>query len=119
MDYTPLITYMLVMTITPGPNNIMLATTGANFGYRACVPHIAGICVGGSVQFLLVCFGLGAVFTEFPILHTLLSWCGLVYMFYLAWQLVGAKIKDKTKTGRPINFIEACLFQFVNLQKRG
>lgn len=114
MNYTALITYQLIMTITPGPNNIMVTASGNNFGYRATLPHIFGICTGGAVQFMLVCFGLAAIFEEFPIIHKALAWVGLLYMFFLAWKIATAKIADSKKVGKPISFLQASLFQFVN-----
>ena len=42
-ELLPLMSYCLVMSATPGPNNVMLATTGASFGYRGALPVILGI----------------------------------------------------------------------------
>lgn len=114
MDYTALVTYMLVMTITPGPNNIMVTASGSHFGYRRTLPHILGICAGGGTQGLLACLGLGAVFIKFPILHTILLWAGLAYMFYLAWKLLGAKIRNTKDVHKPVSFKQSFLFQFIN-----
>ncbi len=114
MDYIALITYLFVMTGTPGPNNIMLTVSGTNFGYRKTIPHMLGICAGNSTQAALCCLGLGTVFTAYPILHHILTWVGLAYMLYLSWKLLSAKLKDSKQVTRPINFKQAFLFQYVN-----
>lgn len=114
MDYTALITYMFVMTITPGPNNIMVTASGSNFGYRATLPHMLGICAGGAIQGLFACFGLGMVFVKYPLLHSVLLWAGLAYMLYLARKLLGTKIKEGKNIGTPVTFKQATLFQFIN-----
>jgi threonine/homoserine/homoserine lactone efflux protein len=65
IDWLALGTYTLVMSITPGPNNIMLLASGANFGLRRTLPHLAGVCTGFTLQTLAVCAGLGAVMERF------------------------------------------------------
>jgi len=61
-DLLPLATYCFLMSSTPGPNNVMLTASGANFGYRGTLPHIVGVNVGGAVQTFATCAGLGALF---------------------------------------------------------
>ena len=65
----PLATYMAVMSITPGPNNVMLTASGVAFGYRRTLPHLLGVSLGHSAQIGLVCLGLGSVFVRWPWLH--------------------------------------------------
>jgi threonine/homoserine/homoserine lactone efflux protein len=69
VDPLPFATYSFVMSITPGPNNVMLTASGAAFGFRRTIPHILGISFGCAVQLLAVCAGLGAVFTHWPESH--------------------------------------------------
>ena len=59
-------TYSFVMSITPGPNNVMLTASGATFGFRKTVPHILGVCAGFSAVLFAVCAGLDALFTRWP-----------------------------------------------------
>ena len=114
MDYIALATYLFVMIVTPGPNDMMVTASGANFGYLRTVPHLLGICLGCSLQTLLACLGLGAIFVRFPLLHTILLWVGLVYMLYLAWKILGIKLKNDQSVPEPLTIIEAALFQIVN-----
>jgi threonine/homoserine/homoserine lactone efflux protein len=110
----PLVTYCALMAVTPGPNNVMLATSGANFGYRRTLPHLLGIVTGVLLLTLLACLGLGAVFTRFPQLHDVLRVVGALYMVYLAWKLAGASISDAAGSSRPLTFTEGAIFQVVN-----
>src|SRR3982074_3905820 len=73
IDPLPFVTFTFVMSITPGPNNVMLTASGANFGFRRTVPHILGIGVGFVVQLLAVCAGLSARFARWPALQSRLS----------------------------------------------
>src|SRR5437763_439230 len=62
IDPLPFVTYTFVMSITPGPNNVMLTASGAHFGLRRTLPHILGVGGGFAVQLLAVCAGLSALF---------------------------------------------------------
>ena len=115
--------FAFVASITPGPNNLMVMASGAAFGLRATLPHIAGIAVGFAVMLSAVVFGLGAILEQFPLLWSMLKWGGVLWLCYLAWQLARPAIfwtpsRGKTETeekkARPMTLIEAALFQWVN-----
>ncbi len=112
-ELLPLLTYSLVMSSTPGPNNLMLTASGANFGFRRSLPHIAGISAGMLVQTALTCLGLGAMFEAWPMLHTVLRIAGALYLIVLAWKLAGAAMAD-VSLARPLSFWQAAAFQAVN-----
>lgn len=115
--------FAFVALITPGPNNLMVMASGAAFGMRATVPHIAGIALGFAVMLSAVVFGLGAILEQFPVLWAILKWGGVIWLCYLAWQLTRPALfwrptndnalTDTTK-GRPMTIIEAALFQWVH-----
>lgn len=102
------------MSITPGPNNVMVAASGATFGYRATLPHVLGIGIGAALQVVLVALGVGAVFLQFPVLHTALAFAGAAYLMYLAWQLFKAGTVEASETRRPFTIWQAIAFQAVN-----
>ncbi len=114
LDVPGLATYLTVMSITPGPNNVMVTASGAAFGYRATVPHILGIGAGVALQTALVCLGLGALFERFPVLHTAMAWTGAAYLLYMAWRLSIAPAVSGKPATRPISWEEAAAFQAVN-----
>lgn len=112
-ELLPLMTYSFVMSSTPGPNNLMLTASGANFGYRRTVPHILGIAAGHGPQIFLCCLGLGTLFVAFPVLHQILQYVGAAYLVYLAWRLAGSAI-GRAEMQRPLSFWQALAFQAVN-----
>jgi len=113
-DPLPYITYSFVMSITPGPNNVMLTASGANFGLRRSVPHILGIVTGFVVQLLAVCAGLSVLFTRWPALQSVLGWVGAAYLVYLGWRMLRLQSARAGAATRPVSFLEAALFQFLN-----
>jgi threonine/homoserine/homoserine lactone efflux protein len=110
----PFATYSYVMWITPGPNNVMLTASGANFGFRRTLPHMLGICAGFALQMLAVCAGLGAIFARWPRLQDGLRWLGAAYLVYLGWRLLRPAAAEAGRAPRPLTFLEAAAFQFLN-----
>ncbi|MCY0386178.1 LysE family translocator [Robbsia sp. Bb-Pol-6] len=109
------ILFATVMSITPGPNNMMLLASGVNFGFRRTVPHLFGISSGVALLTLSVGFGLGEALQRFPRLYTVLEVASVLYLLYLAWK-IGTSGGIQTKKGerRPMRFLEALAFQWVN-----
>lgn len=112
-ELMPMATYCLVMSATPGPNNVMLATSGANFGYRGALPAILGIQFGVFAQTILTCLGLGSVFVTYPKLQDMLRIAGAIYLLYLAWKLSGASVAEGQEI-KQVSFSEAAIFQALN-----
>jgi threonine/homoserine/homoserine lactone efflux protein len=114
--FLALLVYAFVTSITPGPNNFMLLASGVNFGFVRTIPHMLGIGIGFLALLLAVGFGLGAVLTAFPALHTGLKIAGGVYLLYLAWKIAMSRsLSGKGEAGaRPMRFIDAAAFQWVN-----
>ncbi|KOF55202.1 MULTISPECIES: LysE family translocator [unclassified Achromobacter] len=111
----PLALFALVSSITPGPNNVMLASSGLNFGFRRTVPHLLGVTLGFAFMIFLVGLGLGSVFQRIPALYTVLKYAGALYLLYLAWKIANAgAMEDGTVRGKPFTFLQAAAFQWVN-----
>lgn len=112
-----LATYTFALSITPGPNNVMLAASGANFGFRRTLPHMLGISVGFAVQALLVCTGLGAAIAQSPQIQHWMGWLGAACIAWMGWRLLRSGPASSTEgaaAGRPLSMLEAALFQYAN-----
>ena len=114
IDPMPFATYSFVMSITPGPNNVMLTASGANFGFRKTIPHILGVVAGFSVVLFGVCAGLDVVFTRWPSIQTVLRWVGAVYLIYLGWRILRSTEAQNAESRKPLTALEAAGFQFLN-----
>ena len=113
--FMALLLFSFVSSITPGPNNIMLFASGLNFGLRRTWPHAIGIALGFGVFLAAVGFGLGVVLTQFPFIFTAIKVLGGGYMLYLAWRIANSgPVEVKESAARPMTFLEAALFQWVN-----
>lgn len=123
----PLLALGVSMSFTPGPNNFMVAASGANFGWRRTLPLYFGIIAGFVSLLLAVGFGLGAVFDRYPILHEILRYAGATYLVWLGvkiatgWGGKSGPHDGETKspandpgTGKPIGFFLGAAFQWIN-----
>lgn len=102
------------MTWTPGPNNAMLSASGANYGWRRCMPHALGVTVGFPIMLILVALGLEHALAEFPIIMEVLSWIGFAMITWFAYRIATASSARDSTRGRPLTFFEAVGFQWVN-----
>ncbi|UWU79319.1 LysE family translocator [Bradyrhizobium huanghuaihaiense] len=108
--------FMVVMYFTPGPNNIMLLSSGLTYGFRRTIPHIVGIVIGFAFMVATVGLGLGTVFLAYPILQTILKYAGAVYLIYLAAVIaMSSPTTPGGDSGRgPMTFWGAAMFQWIN-----
>jgi len=111
----PLATFAFVSSITPGPNNIMLTSSGILFGFVRSIPHMLGITFGFGVMLVLCALGIGSLILAVPAMHVVLKTLGSAYLLYLAWQLRSMAFRqDEQSSARPMSFVGAAMFQFVN-----
>jgi len=106
----------MVASITPGPNNVMLLSSGATFGLRRTVPHILGISTGCAAMVLVLGFGVGSVAQRLPWLHDALQIVSAAYLLWLAWRIATSRpdLDAKGTSGKPLRAIDAAAFQWVN-----
>jgi threonine/homoserine/homoserine lactone efflux protein len=118
MDFDTMIalaTLAFVAAFTPGPNNALVASSGANFGFGRTIPHILGIAFGFALMIFIVGFFLGALFEQSALLRKVLRWGGVVLLLYIAWKIATAGgLGSKDGNPRPFRFVEAAAFQWVN-----
>jgi threonine/homoserine/homoserine lactone efflux protein len=110
--------FATVMFFTPGPNNIMLLSSGLTYGFRRTLPHVAGITIGFAFMIGAVGLGLGTVFITYPVLQTVLKYAGIAYLIYLAAVIAmsGPATPDQNNARRPMTFWGAAMFQWINVK---
>lgn len=110
----PLYGFVFLGLFSPGPNVILLTASGARFGFRPTLPHLAGVVVGVGITAGLTGAGIGAALATMPRLEMLLRIAAAGWILYMAWRLWFARRPDADPAARPMSFIEAVLFQWVN-----
>jgi threonine/homoserine/homoserine lactone efflux protein len=113
--FLSLVIFAFTTSVTPGPNNMMLLSSGVNFGFRRSVPHMLGITCGFFSLLVGVGFGLGALLKAAPTLFLALKIAGGLYLVWIAWKIASSRTLGEGKSGtRPMTFLEAAAFQWVN-----
>lgn len=121
----PALAFTFSMCATPGPNNAMVAASGATFGFARTIPHMLGVAVGFPVMLVGVALGAGEVMRAAPLLHEILKWAGATYLLRLAFKIATARPSPVAADGssgpasggaraKPLTVLNAALFQWVN-----
>jgi len=112
------ILFAAVMFFTPGPNNIMVMSSGLTYGFRRTLPHIAGVTIGFAFMVGAVGLGFGTIFVAFPVLQVFLKYAGAAYLIYLAVAIAtsGAARSPQDDRRGPMTFWGAAVFQWVNVK---
>src|SRR5665213_4615338 len=111
-----LVIFGAVMAFTPGPNNIMVLSSGLTYGFRRSLPHIAGIAIGVALMVASVGLGVGAIFIAYPVLQTILKYAGIAYLIYLAAMIAmsGPVTAGQDNRRGPMTFWAAVLCPWEN-----
>jgi threonine/homoserine/homoserine lactone efflux protein len=113
--YLAILLFAVSSSITPGPNNIMIMTSGLNYGVKESIPHLLGICFGFPAMVIIVGLGFSVVFEIYPIIHEGIKVIGTIYLLYLAWLIASSSTTSfENGDAKPLSFTQAALFQWVN-----
>lgn len=110
----PFVMVAYSMWATPGPNNMMLTYSGARFGIRATIPHLAGIVAGTFILNLLAILGLKPLLDQWPQLLLVLKVVGSIWLLMIGWKMAHASAIHAESEEKPMQFLPALMFQFAN-----
>lgn len=108
------VVFAVVAAVTPGPSNVMLTAVGASVGVLRGLPCLLGVGAGMGLMMALVAFGLGSLVLGSPLVAEALKWCGVAFLLWLAWKIATASGNGSPYGGRPVGFVGAALFQWLN-----
>jgi len=111
-----LMLFAFASSITPGPNNLMLMTSGVNFGFARTLPHMLGVSLGFVLMAILVGLGVMQLFDAYPVTYEILKVLSVLYMLYLAYKIANSSgnMNSKKPRSTPMSFLQAVMFQWVN-----
>lgn len=117
--FVALVIFAFISSITPGPNNLMLMTSGINFGLRRTVPHMLGVTSGFTLMIALIGLGVVQIIEAVPGSMMAITILSGLYLIYMAWKIATtdttlAKDEAATSRSKPFTFVQAALFQWVN-----
>lgn len=108
--------FAFVMSITPGPNNVIALASGANFGFRRSMPFFTGVSIGFPIMLAVLATGFKAVLLTAPWVFDAIRVAGVLYMLWMAWHIATADGIDSGGGERaaPVSFLQGCALQWVN-----
>ena len=109
-----LIIFLFPLAYSPGPGNILMAATGAQFGFSATLPFNLGYHLATFIVTLLLGLGSGALLLEMPYILTTIRFLGSGFILYLAWRLYQASAVEAKVVAKPAGFVEGAIFLAVN-----
>ena len=117
--FAALAVFAFVSSITPGPNNLMLMTSGINFGMRRTVPHMLGVSLGFTLMIVLIGLGVMKVIDAMPGSMLFITIASGLYLLYMAWKIATtstspAETGEAVVESKPFTFLQAASFQWVN-----
>jgi threonine/homoserine/homoserine lactone efflux protein len=112
--YMAVVLFAAANTVTPGINNMMIMSSGLNFGIRKSIPHLMGILIGFPLMFIAVGAGFVSVILVVPELHLLIQVVGVLYLLYFAWLIATSADRVDASTEKVIGFWQAVAIQWVN-----
>ena len=108
------ILFVSIVSMTPSPNNLLLAASGANFGFFKTLPHMCGVIVGFALMVVASGFGLGIIFNEFPQVILPMKIMSVSFLIYLSWRVATGGAHVVEGISQPLSFLPAVLFQTIN-----
>ena len=108
------ILFVSIVSMTPGPNNLLLAASGANYGFIKTMPHMCGVIVGFAIMVVASGFGLGMMLNEFPQVILPLKIMSVSFLLYLSWRIATGGAHVIEGKSQPLTFLPAVLFQTIN-----
>lgn len=106
--------FAVVAAVTPGPSNVMLTAAGANGGVVRGLPCLVGVTAGMGLMMFVVPLGLGSLILKNPLVLKALNWAGAAFLLWLSWKIATSRRMDSLPESRPVGFIGAAIFQWVN-----
>jgi cysteine/O-acetylserine efflux protein len=115
-DTIALITFVMITTFTPGPNNISSASMGILYGYRRSLGYMMGISLGFFMMLTLSGWLSGFLLDHVPAFEPILRVVGAVYILWLAWHTLRASYSFEAEDQKPLGFLQGFLLQVLNVK---
>ncbi|KAA3643495.1 MAG: lysine transporter LysE [Chloroflexi bacterium] len=113
-DLLSVISFVLITTFTPGPNNITSAAMGVLHGYRKTFNFLLGISIGFFFMMLVSAWASASILAYFPFMEPVLRYVGAGYIIYLAYGTFQASYNFDEGNVKPMGFIKGMLLQLLN-----
>ena len=108
LNYILFLQIVIFLFITPGTPRIVIISHSMNYGVQKCIWTAFGDISANIIQGTLVIFVLGSFFTDNPNFLNALKWAGVLYLFYLAYDIYKTKPRNLNRK----NISDKSIFSF-------
>ena len=115
LDLISFLSFVFIMTFTPGPNNIMSMLNAGRYGIKKAIKFNLGIFLGFAIVMLL-CAAFGATLVKYlPSIKPYLIFVGATYILYIAYKTLKSDYKvDNNQEKSVYGIKDGFVLQFVN-----
>ena len=106
--------YVLIVTFTPGPNNIMSFVMGSKHGFARTLPFRLGVAVGFGLVMIASSYLNLFLFSVVPKMRPVAEIVGGAYMLYLAARVLMSKVDAPNEDAHLTSFPAGAALQFIN-----
>ncbi len=106
--------FSLVMSITPGPVNMIILSSGINFGAKKTFPYVSGATIGFTLLLLFIGLGFSQFIKAFPFFLSYLATAGSIYIIYMGYKIASSKPELELTEKNTPKFYEGFLLQWIN-----
>lgn len=114
MNLHSFIIFSIVISFTPGPNNILCMTFGREYGYKTALKYIAGVATGFFTLFIATVYFNELLFSFFPQLNNIMKYAGALFLLYLTYLVIYSDNNFNTEVKKFASFPAGFIFQFIN-----
>ncbi len=108
--------FSLAMSISPGPVNMMIISSGINHGVKKTMPFVSGATVGFTLLLVLIGLGLMNVVNLYPSLLGFIEIAGASFIIYMGYKIANSvsELTLKNQDKKTLKFYEGFLLQWLN-----
>jgi len=114
-NFTAFLSYVLVTTFTPGPNNIMSMSNASRYGFKKSILFNIGVFFGFFIIIALCSVFSITLYSLIPSIKPIMTYIGATYIAWLAWKTYKSTPHSQSENEKPTNtFLSGLVLQFVN-----
>ena len=106
--------YSLAMSISPGPVNMVIVSSGASYGVRKTFSFVSGATIGFTLLLLFIGLGFYKIINLYPFFLKYLAGAGSLFIIYMGYLIATSKPELNIEEQRQPTFIQGFLMQWLN-----
>ena len=116
-DYIIILSYMVFLSYSPGPNNILCSINGTKYGWKKTIPLITGMVAGFFLVGFITSLSIEFIKGQEDLLDSMKYFCSM-YLLYLSYMIINDDPnqykEDVEALESPMQFTNGFVLQFIN-----